>query len=280
MGFHSIWLPENHFSGAGAIPSPLTLLAAIAARTTTIKLGCTSYLLPIRQPLQAAEEVAVLDQLSEGRLILGLGRGIQGSMFKAFNVATGNKRKLFETNLDIMRRAWRGEPIAFDDDEQPIVLAPLPAQQPSPPLWVAAFGPLALQQVAKLGLPYLASPLESLSVLEQNYARYHQQVEEANLPAVATIPMMRTVLVSANNTLVRDVRKALSKSVPAAMRDKAGEVEDWALVGEPAYVQDKLASYRDRLQMSHLIVRAGLPGVDSKLQLASHERLLEIAAGI
>src|SRR5210317_964943 len=111
MGFHSFWLPENHFGDHRSIPSPLTLLAAVAARTTRIRLGSTSYLLPIRHPLQAAEEVAVLDQLSNGRVILGVGRGIQGAVFEAFEIAPEQKRKLFQTNLDIMRTAWSGEPI-------------------------------------------------------------------------------------------------------------------------------------------------------------------------
>ena len=86
MGFHSYWLPENHFGDERAIPSPLTLLAAAAARTRTIGLATTSYLLPIRNPIQAAEEVAVLDQLCGGRLILGLGRGVQQSVFEVFEV--------------------------------------------------------------------------------------------------------------------------------------------------------------------------------------------------
>jgi alkanesulfonate monooxygenase SsuD/methylene tetrahydromethanopterin reductase-like flavin-dependent oxidoreductase (luciferase family) len=64
MGFHSYWLPENHFGDRRAIPSPLTLLAAAAVRTHRLRLGTTSYLLPIRHPIQAAEEVAVVDQLS------------------------------------------------------------------------------------------------------------------------------------------------------------------------------------------------------------------------
>jgi alkanesulfonate monooxygenase SsuD/methylene tetrahydromethanopterin reductase-like flavin-dependent oxidoreductase (luciferase family) len=77
LGFHSFWLPENHFADQRSIPSPLTLLAAAAAVSDQIKLGTTSYLITVRNPLQAAEEVAVLDQLCEGRLILGLGRGLQ-----------------------------------------------------------------------------------------------------------------------------------------------------------------------------------------------------------
>ena len=124
LGFDSFWLPENHFSGPLAIPSPLMLLANVASVTNRIKLGSTSYLLPIRNPILAAEEVAVLDQLSNGRLILGIGRGFQNEMFKAFEVPTSEKRKIFKKNLDLMISAWRGEPISKIEDKE-ILLSPL-----------------------------------------------------------------------------------------------------------------------------------------------------------
>ncbi|MCB1705859.1 MAG: LLM class flavin-dependent oxidoreductase [Halioglobus sp.] len=278
QGFDSFWLPENHLATGTAIPSPLMLLAAIAARTQTIGLGCTSYLLPIRHPLLAAEEVAVLDRLCGGRLTLGLGRGLSAAMFQAFGVPAGDKRKLFQANLDIMRRAWRGEPVAGSDPDAPVRLAPLPLQQPSPPLWVAAFGPLALQQVAGLGLPYLASPVESLDVLEENYRRYHGAVAAAGHTPIATIPVMRTVFVTGDNALAARVRTALAAGVPVSMRDRSGAVEDWAIVGDRHYARDKLAEYRERLQLSHLIVRAGVPGVSESLQLESQQSLLGAVA--
>ena len=78
-GYESFWLPENHFTGDGAIPEPLMLLAGAAASTTKIRLATTSFLLTLRHPLQAAEQVAVLDQLSNGRVILGVGRGYAGT---------------------------------------------------------------------------------------------------------------------------------------------------------------------------------------------------------
>jgi alkanesulfonate monooxygenase SsuD/methylene tetrahydromethanopterin reductase-like flavin-dependent oxidoreductase (luciferase family) len=280
LGFHSFWLPENHFGSTAAVPSPLTLLAAISGRAQSIRLGCTSYLLPIRHPLLAAEEVAVLDQLCGGRLILGLGRGLSGAMFKAFGVAAGDKRKLFQANLDVMRRAWRGEALHEDDNGQPICLAPLPFQQPSPPLWVAAFGPLALKQVAGLGLPYLASPIESLAVLEGNYRRYHLDVAAAGQEAVATIPVMRTVFVTNDQAQSEHVRNAVAKAVPPAMRKKAIAVDEWAIVGDRHYTRDKLAEYIERLRISHLIVRAGLPGISEEAQLRSHEQLLEVVADL
>ena len=84
-GYQSLWLPENHF-GESALPDPLTLLAAAAGATANIRLGTTSYLLTLRNPLQAAEQVAVFDQMSGGRLILGVGRGYAPGMLRAFHV--------------------------------------------------------------------------------------------------------------------------------------------------------------------------------------------------
>ena len=84
LGFDSLFLPESHFAGSASIPSPLLLLAAAAARTTRLRLGTTSFLLPVRNPIHVAEEVAVLDRLSQGRVILGMGRGFRGALFTAF----------------------------------------------------------------------------------------------------------------------------------------------------------------------------------------------------
>jgi alkanesulfonate monooxygenase SsuD/methylene tetrahydromethanopterin reductase-like flavin-dependent oxidoreductase (luciferase family) len=280
MGFGSFWLPENHFGQRGAVPAPLLLLAAIAARTQRIRLGCTSYLLPIRHPLLAAEEVAVLDQLCQGRLILGLGRGLSSAMFTAFGVPASDKRKLFQSNLDIMRRAWRGEPVGEDETGAPIHLSPLPLQQPSPPLWVAAVGPLALQQVAALGLPYLASPIESLETLERNYQRFNGDTKAAGHAPIHTVPVMRTVFVTEDDALARQVRTALTRSVPAGGQPTPASVDDWAVVGDRRYARDKLAEYIERLALSQLIVRAGIPGIDEQQQLRSHQALLEIVAAL
>ena len=81
MGYDSLWVPESHF-GADALPEPLLLLAAMAAVTERIRLGTTSYLLTLRNAVQAAEQVAVLDQLCGGRLILGVGRGFSAPVLQ------------------------------------------------------------------------------------------------------------------------------------------------------------------------------------------------------
>jgi alkanesulfonate monooxygenase SsuD/methylene tetrahydromethanopterin reductase-like flavin-dependent oxidoreductase (luciferase family) len=278
MGFHALWLPESHFGDQRSTPSPLTLLAAAAARTARIKLGTTSYLLPIRNPLLAAEEVAVVDQLSNGRVILGVGRGVQAAMFRAFAVDASDKRELFQRHLEQMREAWQGKPVLQDENGKPVCLAPLPVQRPHPPVWVAAFGPLALRQAALLGLPYLASPLESLAALEENYQNYHRDMHSAGLPRVHTVPVMRTVFITENPGEAATVRRRLENAVPAAMRHRSGSFEDWSIVGDRHYASDRLGEYVERLGMSHLIARGGVPGIDDSRQMRSHEALLGICS--
>ncbi len=279
LGFHSFWLPENHFGDQRSLPSPLTILAAIASRTSTIGLATTSYLITIRNALQAAEEVAVVDRLSNGRLILGLGRGMQSAMFAAFGLPTSEKRKRFKSNLELMLKAWAGEPIAYDEGK-PVMLAPLPLQQPHPPLWIAAFGPLALSQAGTLGLPYLASPIETLAALAKNYAHYHGVVAEHHAKTVETIPVMRTVFINNRNEKAKEVKASLGKSDFQNLHEPGTQVDDWTIVGDEAYVRDKVAEYIEQLGMTHLIVRGRIPGVSDKEQIQSHERLLKIAGSL
>ena len=267
LGFHSLFLPESHFTGAASCPSPLVVLAAAAARTKRLRLGTTSYLLPVRNAFQAAEEVAVLDRISNGRVILGLGRGFRPALFAAFGVDPRTKRQRFSESLDLMKRAWAGEAIEVGEGEARtrIRLSPLPVQQPHPELWVAAFGPLALKQAGKLGLPYLSSPLETIQRLEANH-KVHRDALPAGAPR-PIVPLMRTVFVSDDRQLCNRVRSGLIAQAVRMARsgsrlvseDQLLEIENWALVGDPAQVRDGIDRYAELVGMSHLIARCGVP---------------------
>lgn len=268
------------------------LLAAVAARTRRIRLGTTSLLLPVRHPLQAAEQVAVLDQLSEGRVILGLGRGYQAPLYRAFDVPLAEKRRMFAAALDVMLRAWRGESVV--EDGEAVVLSPLPVQQPHPPLWVAAFGPKALAQTARLRLPYLASPMETLDTLATNYAALQYipgdegAASELTSPQSAgqnvnrVVPVMRTLFLSERPQEVRRVREQLQAaaqlvSVGALRREANVAVDDWAIIGTPDEALAQIAQYRERIGMTHLIAtRLRVPGLDG----AQLRRSLVLLAGL
>ncbi len=278
LGYESFWLPESHFN-PNAIPDPLMLLAAVAAATDRIRLATTSYLLPFRNPFLAAEQVAVLDQLSGGRVTLGVGRGFSPIMLKAFDVVPKEKRNLFERCLGIMAEAWRGEPVSVGDGvEEQVVLDPLPVQKPHPPIWVAAFGPKALAQAGRLGLPYLASPMETLDTLQDNYARHAQAAAEAGHTVIETTPVMRTVFLASSRRQGEEIRARVHSQAQESGRLAEGaSVDDWTIIGDAALVADRVAEYRERLNVSHLIVtRLRIGGVEPQDAEASMSNLAEI----
>ena len=290
LGFDSFWLPESHFVADAVFPAPLLVLAAVAARTTRLHLGTTSYLLPMRHPLLVAEEVSVLDRLSGGRLILGVGRGFRPALFEAFDVPAHEKRDRFESALAAMQAAWRGEPVARLHSEggsrAPIRLTPRPQQQPHPPIWVAAFGPKALAQAGRLNLPYLASPLESLSRLAENHELHRAARPEDLREQPLAVPVIRTVFVTRDAACARRVRaglasqaRALAKGAARGLPSPAATApEEWALVGDPDAVARELERYRDRIGLTHLIARIQAPGATSREANESVRMLAELAA--
>ncbi len=283
LGYDSIWVPEGHFEPRSLFSAPLLLLAAIAARTKRVRLGTTSYLLPVRHPLRVAEDVAVLDQLSRGRVILGLGRGFRAPLFEAFGVPVREKRAVFEAALAEVLAAWRGEPIA-QSGARPLRVTPRPLQQPHPPLWVAAFGPKAIEQAGRLGYPYLASPLEPLARLEQNYAQHRSVLPKGREEASRTVPVIRTVFATRDPARARAVRELLAREASAAALSavaaarRAGDepVEHWALVGLPEQIAEGIARYRERIGLTHLIVRGQLGGVEPDEVRESHALVAEL----
>ena len=282
-GYDSFWLPENHFTGNGAIPEPLMLLASVAASTTKIQLATTSFLLTLRHPLQAAEQVAVLDQLSNGRVILGVGRGYAPDMLSAFNVPVKDKRQIFKTALDIMRKAWAGEPVVMPGSSEPVIVSPVPVQKPHPPIWVAAFGPKALRQAGMLGMPYLASPMEPMDRLIENYQRHKEACKEEEVPYPEEIPVMRTVFVSEDKTLIRRIRQQLDEqarhiSTSGIRKGMSLDIDDWTIVGEPSLVREKILFYRETIGMTDLIVtRLRIGKVDPDLFERSLAMTVELA---
>lgn len=277
VGYESFWLPENHFN-ASAIPDPLMLLASVAAATTTLRLATSSYLLPLRHPLLAAEQVAVLDQLSNGRVLLGVGRGYSHQALKAFNIEPSEKRRQFEWALELMIRAWSGAPVTTaDDDDAGVVIDPLPVQRPHPPIWVAAFGPKALAQAGRLGLPYIASPIETIDTLKANFDAHGLAVVEAGHAAVATRPIMRTIFVSENAAEVSALRERLAVSKLPTGNQAHPAVDEWAIIGDSKYVIDKLAEYKAVLNATHLVVtRLRLDGIGEAKLKASVARVVEL----
>ena len=263
IGFDSFWLPENHFSEA-AIPDPLMLLAAASAETTSLKLGTSSLLITLRDPLLTAESISVLDNLSGGRIIIGVGRGFVKQTLEAFNVDPREKRETFEKNLLLIRKSLRGERIKINDQTEAVItLSPATIQNPHPPIWLAAFGPKALHQAGTLGLPYIASPVETLSKLISNTLIYEDAYQNSVGKAQKVRPIMRTIFASEKKHLVDLVKSTIKKNIQKYPVEVDNNIDSWTIIGDPGYVRDKISHYRERLGITDLVVtKFRLPPID------------------
>jgi alkanesulfonate monooxygenase SsuD/methylene tetrahydromethanopterin reductase-like flavin-dependent oxidoreductase (luciferase family) len=176
LGFDSVWLTEHHFSRHGIVSDSLMVLAHLAARTSHVRLGTAVSVLPLHHPLRLAESAATVDQLSRGRLDLGIGRGYQVGEFRGFGVDIAEKNARFDESLEALRLAWSTDgPVSFAGEYfsfQDAAPQPRPFQQPHPPLWMATDSPAGLARCVAEGWGVLLPQGTSLTVTAGQMKRY------------------------------------------------------------------------------------------------------------
>jgi alkanesulfonate monooxygenase SsuD/methylene tetrahydromethanopterin reductase-like flavin-dependent oxidoreductase (luciferase family) len=155
LGIDGIWVTEHHFT-YGYICSPLVFLAALAPRTTSVRLG-TAVLLPhLYHPVRLAEDVAIIDVLSNGRVELGVGIGSVLQEYETFGVDPKERVSTLREIVEILRLAWTGEEFSYHGkhfDLGPITITPKPIQQPHPPILGGAISIAGAKRVGRWGLP-------------------------------------------------------------------------------------------------------------------------------
>ena len=167
LGFDSLWVTEHHFRYfGGMMPSPSVLLAAAAQRTRNMRLGAAVSILPMHNPLRIAEEFAMVDLLSNGRVILGAGRGMHPTEYKVFSADWETAQQRLPEALDIIIRAWTGGEFEWAGKHYSfpkIAVYPKPMQKPHPPIYVTANkDPESFQMIGRRGhhlmtLPWIAT---------------------------------------------------------------------------------------------------------------------------
>ncbi len=158
IGFDSVWMTEHHFVEDGYTPSPLVLAAAIGARTRRMHIGTNLMVLPIHNPIRVAEDAATLAILTNGRFDLGVSIGYREEEFEAFDRNIKHRPSLMEEAVEVIRRAWTGEPINFEGKRfsyGPIAVSPVPASPPR--ILIGGMGPPAIDRVARIGDGFLST---------------------------------------------------------------------------------------------------------------------------
>jgi alkanesulfonate monooxygenase SsuD/methylene tetrahydromethanopterin reductase-like flavin-dependent oxidoreductase (luciferase family) len=192
LGFDSIWSVEHHFTDYTMVPDVLQFLTYMAGRTKSVKLGSMVVVLPWHDPVRVAEQVSMLDHLSNGRFILGLGRGAGRVEFEGFRVPMGESRDRFVESAEALLRALEQGAMDYAGNfvNQPKVdIRPKPFKSFRGRAYAAAVSPESSIIMAKLGIGILIIPQKPWPMVEQELAAYRKVYQEVNgqaAPAVTT----------------------------------------------------------------------------------------------
>ena len=189
QGFHAAWFPEHHISGDGYLPAPLIACAAVAARTSTMRLGSAVALAPLYNPVRFASDCAVLDCLAGGRLEMTLAIGYRRRETQAMGVDFGKRGAMFDEFLEIVTRLWAGETVTFAGKFYQITEARLmPPPRGRIPLYIGGFVPKAMERVAKWADGYFGN-IESAPLYLDKLAAAGKDAAKANmrLPELFTV---------------------------------------------------------------------------------------------
>lgn len=173
-GFDTATTGHHHFH-PGLMSDPLTFLAALAANTTTLRVGTGIFQLPVHQPLRVAEQVATIDELSGGRISLGVGLGWSPLEYVSHGSVFAERGSRMEEALEVLRTVWTETDVRFAGrfwQFGPLTVYPRPIQQPHPPIWVAGVAPAAIDRAARLGDAWLCGPVQSLPTARACLTRY------------------------------------------------------------------------------------------------------------
>jgi probable F420-dependent oxidoreductase len=183
FGFHSVFLVEHHFTGAGQVSASLGLLCYLAACTKRIRLGTAVVVLPWHNPALVAEAAATVDLLSNGRLDFGVGKGYRDEEFKGFGVPSAEANERFDEAMDVIRKAWtsdgrfshHGKNWHYDN----VVIEPKPTQQPHPPFWLGAGSEESIRRAACEGYNLLLDQIAPTDLTIQRVAMFREECIKA-----------------------------------------------------------------------------------------------------
>lgn len=253
-GYDAVWLAEHHFSGYSVSPSVHMMGAHIASKTRNLRIGTAITLAAFYHPLRIAEEVALLDVLSGGRVNWGAGRGFDRVEFDAFGVSREESYPRFREAVEIVLEAWRSERLTYDGQFfsfRDIEVLPKPMQKPHPPVWIASSSPEAIAWSAAKGHSILMDPHSPHIEIGRKRSYYEAELKKNGHSIKGRdIPMARLVAVGKTEDEARSVAAAGAKWMFASyldpklknmhsdLRSHEGRAEDRAMRSPESYLEE------------------------------------------
>lgn len=191
VGFDSCLVTEHHQQPDGYFPNPLMVAAGVARETTTLKVGTCCALAPLYNPIRLTEDAALLDVISGGRLLLGLGASYVSEDLAAFGVDVDQRSALMEDTVRFLKEAWTHDNLDFDGEVyhfKNMRVTPKPVQKPRPPVWLGAWTPGGLRRAGRHGDAWVSDVINTLATFKGFAEIYRRSAEKhGNTPRIAVL---------------------------------------------------------------------------------------------
>lgn len=190
LGFHDVWLTEHYFTGESVYNDAILFASALAMRTSRVRIGFAVLQMPFHHPVRLAVQLALLDNLSKGRIDVGVGRGTVYNEYEfvGHGLRSADSRARMEEAVEIVSRAWEhawtGAPFTYEGPYHRVhvpALRPRPYQRPGPPLWRSVISPGSFRECGRIGVPILTARLPVARIAER-WAEYEAGIEESGHP--------------------------------------------------------------------------------------------------
>jgi len=279
-GYDAVWLAEHHFHSFSVCPSVHMMGLQVAARTRRLRIGTAVSLAAFYHPLRLAEEVALLDIFSGGRVNWGAGRGFDRTEFRAFGVTPEESAERFHESVEIVLKAWSNERLTHQGryyNFADVEVLPKPRQKPHPPVWLAASSEEAIRRAAAKGFSILMDPHSSHREIARKRELYRAGLEAAGWSiAGREIPIARFVAIAntareAEEVARRGARwvvgsyahppdadvsklKGIDPGLATSRKDPAQRYLNGVIVyGTPEAVTDQLLRLREEMPLEYLL---------------------------
>ncbi len=263
LGFGVLWAHEHH-SGGTMYPSPLMTLAALAGVTTRVELGTNMLLLPLHHPLRVAEDAAMVDVMSGGRLRLGVSAGYSPADLQAFAVPADARARRMREGLALIRAVWTDASVNLDSELcrlRDFTLHPRPIRQPAPPIYIGATVDAAIRRAARLGDELIVSTTQRSSDIPRMLAVYAAALRAIGQQPEAKTPVLnRIVHVLPDGAAKQDALAFFAKGFLALYdawghqnitgRDAGARTPEQIdaehfIIGDASFCIDAIAGYRE-----------------------------------
>jgi len=294
LGFDSAWMEEHHSVPNHYWPSPLPVLAGFATRTSRLMLGTDILVAPFYHPVRLAEDAALLDVMSGGRITLGIAIGYKPDEFALYGAELERRGARFEEQLQIMKRLWTEERLDFKGRYYTVEgrLEPKPLTKPHPPVWIGGWGELALKRAATLADNWIPGPTADLKRLIEGKRTFLENRRAAGrAEPIGEWPLTRDVIIADTEEKARELAEihimaAYRKEYAGGWRhpfidasialDLGRLMQDRFIIGSPDQCIAAIRRFVEQYGMTHLICRLFFPGMPHahimrELELLSRE---------